>query len=83
MLVGVLLPVLLLAARPIPSAVFTIKVSDDGYTPGSLVRTTSVPNGSIIFEDEEEILTTIATDSHEFLFCSVSMNSQLGRLFEV
>ena len=53
-----------LAREPNPSVAVTITVSDDYYTIGSIVRSTSVPTDSIIFVDEDEELYSITTASY-------------------
>ena len=63
MMVGMLLATAIHAARPIPSEAFTIKRSGHWADAGSMVRSTTIPSGSQIFEDEAEVLASITTGS--------------------
>ena len=76
-LVVLLLVVSILAARPVPTAAVTIKVNYYEKT-GSMVRTTSIPDGSTIFDDEDEVLAAITTTSGIGVFFSISLTS-VGR----
>ena len=74
-ILGVLMAMAILAAKPVPSKVITATVSDDLNTVGSIVVTLSAPDDSHIFEDEKEILTSIITGNREVLLCLLTMHS--------
>ena len=73
---GVFLAVVILAAKPTPSAAITIKPSGDNDKVGSIMRSNSIPPDSKIFEEEEETLASIYSGSDPpGAICSVSMTS--------
>ena len=63
MMVEIMLATAIYAARPTPSEAFTIKTSGHWTRAGSIVRSTTIPSGSQIFEDEAEVLASITTGS--------------------
>jgi len=73
---GVFLVAALLAATPIPSKVITVTVSTEKNLKGSIVVSQSVPSGSTIFPDEQNILASIRTgNSADSILCSLSMTT--------
>jgi len=63
---GLLFAVAMLAAPPLPSKVFTVKVSTYDYSTntaakGSIVVGVVAPSGSRLFSDEQEVLASINT----------------------
>ena len=78
MLLGMLLAVAAIAASPIPSAAVTIVKGNNFYRPGSISRSTSIPSDSVIFKDEEEVLTSISTENFGYYLLSFSLTSLTG-----
>ena len=72
-MVGMLLAMAIYAARPTPSEAFTVKRSYNNGRSGSIVRSTTIPFGSQIFEDEEEVLASITTNSDSYDLCSIRL----------
>ena len=70
MMACMLLAYVILAARPDPSAVFTIEN-------GSIERSTQIPSDCEIFEDEGEMLASVTTSNYPgfVFFCSLSFTS--------
>ena len=68
-----LIAVATLEARPTPSAAVTATVSNSYEKKGSIARGTSIPSDSHIFNDNEEVLTTIHTVNHESHLCELTM----------
>jgi hypothetical protein len=61
---GVLMAVL--APPPIPTQVFTVTISDNSSTSGSIVVSTPPPPNDIhLFEDEKEVLASLTTFSND------------------
>ena len=73
-----LLAVAAIAASPIPSAAVTIVKSNNWYKTGSISRSTSIPSDSVIFKDEEEVLTSISTENFGYYLLSFSLTSLTG-----
>ena len=65
-----MLAVVILAAQPKPSAALIMTVYDN-----SIKRTESIPSGSIIFDDEEEVLASITTGSFVVYICNIRLTS--------
>ena len=70
------------AKRPTPSEAFTVTLSDFYWKSGSIVRSSSIPDDSVIFDDEEEVLTSIATTNHADFICSLSFTSLAQKSLE-
>ena len=70
MLVGAIL-----AASPIHSKVITITPSVGTWVQGSITVSESIPTGSHLFKDKEEILASIATASWSDILCSMGIAS--------
>jgi len=64
-----------LAAKPIPSQVFTVKVVDEWSDIGSMVVSAEVPSDSILFEDEKEVLASITSFSSLYWLQSIGMTT--------
>jgi len=60
----VLLAVAVLAAKPIPTQVFTATLTGNAST-GSMVNSASAPADCQLFEDEKEVLASITTSVKE------------------
>ena len=74
LIMATLIAVATLAARPIPSVAVTATVSNSEQLKGSIARGTSIPSGSTIFNDEEEVLTALSTaNSPGPALCQLSM----------
>ena len=78
MIAALLLALAVLAAKPTPSAVITAKCQKDFDAvnkPGTIERTStmSIPAGSVVFDDEEEVLASITTAIYSWLLCSLRM----------
>ena len=72
---ALLLAEALLATKPTPSAAVTITASSDWKTAGTIAQSASIPDGSTVFDDEEEVLDSIVTTGTNSWLCSLSMNS--------
>ena len=76
----VVLAVVRLAAQPKPSAAVIITRTKSTnwlgvtYTP-VIKRTESIPSGSKIFDDEEEVLASITTASYPVGLCTLRLTS--------
>ena len=70
-----LLAAAVIAASPIPSAAVTMVKGNNFYRPGSISRSTSIPSDGVIFKDEEEVLTSISSESYGFYLMSFSLTS--------
>jgi FlaG/FlaF family flagellin (archaellin) len=73
LIMAALIAVSTLGARPIPSAVVTATVSGSNTITGSIVRGTSIPKDSHIFNDKDEVLTAISTGNHQAALCELTM----------
>ena len=62
-----------LGAAPIATRVLTATVTYEYDKRGSLVISETAPPDSQLFQDEEEILTSITTESFGSLICSIQM----------
>ena len=78
----VILVVAMTAKRPTPSEAITLKVSDSTWEEGSIVRSSSIPDDSVIFGDEEEELASIATANRFDYICSLSFTSLAQKSLE-
>ena len=69
---GVFLAMVVFAIGPVPSKVITVTVSNDTKTTGSIVVSESKPPDTILFEDAQELLTSITTENFNgFALCSL------------
>jgi len=78
MVIWMLLTTVILAANSHPSEAVTAKVrigNESGDTKQSIVRSSSIPAGSLIFDHEDEMLASIETANSEETFCSLIMSS--------
>ena len=83
-ILGVLLAMVVIAPTPVPTQVFSVIAdttrTSEPYSTFPISVSTSVPTGSQLFSDEEEVLASIYTGNHRWALRSLGMNTTLTRL---
>ena len=72
---GVFLAAAVLAARPLPSKVITVTVSNSWKVTGSIVVSESAPSDPQLFDDAQDVLASITSANNFARLCSLGMTT--------